>query len=239
MPKETNSHIEEFKNFLKEDIGDASGIVEGISPDKKRIHITKLIFASAVDRFDHLIDKILLDRVEISPILQEELLQKHEKETLSEKQLYEIFLSDEDPKQRVLENLKNTLRTNVLRKRHSTKLKKLFESLDINPKIYQTSRVNPNKGVITEQFKKQDKSIPTSVIGYADWIYCRRNAIVHGGRSLNLAKYDIDFLEKEYKVKGSAVRVKIRKGSLSNIQNFYTDLIEKILIEKIDKISDS
>ena len=70
-----------------------------------------------------------------------------------------------------------------------------------------------------------DPRIPLSIIGYADWLYCRRNGIVHGGGNRKLSDQDFDHLRSAYPgVKKLARRFLIKISSVKTVQKFYSDV---------------
>jgi hypothetical protein len=124
--------------------------------------------------------------------------------------------------------LQDTLRNTILRHRHSKKLEFLLKILTPLEGTNKIPRVNINTGEILDHITPQEPiTIPYSICGYADWLYIRRNAVVHGGGSPNLLKRDMEQIEKLYGCK-PAKSVKLQIGSIENAATFYTAICEKI-----------
>lgn len=155
-----------------------------------------------------------------------QVLEKHNR-PINESEIMTLILSD-DMKANVMSKLKDTLGNTVLRERHSKKLGKLLKLLDFNGSDLDRPRVNPSTGHIFDKYKRQSKSIPASILGYCDWLYSRRNAIVHGGGNNQLSENDFHQLKKLYKVE-PARRVRLSLPSVKNANNFYKDLLCEIL----------
>ena len=73
-------------------------------------------------------------------------------------------------------------------------MKKVFEVLAPSENLSRP-RVNINTGAIVARFKIQNKKIPSSILGYVDWLYSRRNAIVHGGGNVAMLQNDLKHLK--------------------------------------------
>lgn len=217
----------EFKSFLEKELTPALEELAKFEDEKSRKHIQKLVFTNLVDRLDFCIDNTLLVILETNDTLIDRLLVKH-REPISEANILKLFLS-ESPKEIAVSRLKETLTSTLLRKRHSEKLRELLTLTNNNMAELKSPRVNPSSGRILKSFKVQNKKIPPSVLGYSDWLYSRRNAVVHGGGNSNYLENDLVQLKKLYNV----VPAKTFKLSLSSIKVtglFYADLVEKFFL---------
>lgn len=222
------SHIYQFKEFLENELGPATKELENFQSDDSRKHIQKLVFTNLIDRLDYCIDNTLLDMLEEDNTFKDEVLNKHD-QSMIERDMLRIIIAD-DPKSIVLSMLKDTLRGTELKKRHSLKLKKLLNIFEITDQELHRPRVNPSTGHITEKFKVQNKKIPPSILGYSDWLYSRRNAIVHGGGKQDILENDVRQLEKLYNVK-PAPKCKLTLASINSASQFYSDLMEILLLK--------
>jgi len=182
--------ITAFSDYLKNELSPAVDEIKNLN-DSSRRHVQKLVFTNLIDRFDYLIDHLILDNSKQEPLL--ELV----------------------------------LKNSVLRERHSKKLQKLLSLFDSNiiGDYSKKPRVNPSSGEILESFKVQNKQIPHQITGYADWLYSRRNAIVHGGTKSKLLKHDKRQINRLYRVD---VRdgYKIALSSITNAKTFYACLCD-------------
>ena len=194
-----------------------------ISNEKSRKHIQKLVFTNLIDRFDYCVDKTLLILVETDDNFSEELLEHHTQPIL-ENNVLRLFLSG-DQKDFAITTLKNTLKQTTLTKRHSTKLHKLLKSFGMADNDSKKHKVNYSTGHILDSFKKQGNKIPPSILGYSDWLYSRRNAIVHGGGANDLLENDIKYLKRNYKVEPSKT-LRLSLASIKTASWFYGDLVK-------------
>jgi len=128
--------------------------------------------------FDATVDYLLIDNVTVEPLLSESLGAL--KDPITEGETLRLLSPTTNVADQIRERCEGVLRNSVLRERHSRKVKKVFEVLAPSENLSKP-RVNINTGAIFERFKVQNKKIPNSALGYADWLYSRRNAIVHGG----------------------------------------------------------
>ena len=221
-------YINQFKDFLEKELQPATSELDKFENEDSRKHIQKLVFTNLVDRLDYCIDNTLLDILETDDEFMESILEKH-KQPASESETLKIILSD-NPKDAAISRLKDTVRNTILRERHSQKIRKLLLILVISENEMKRARVNPAKGMILKSFKKQNDTIPTSVIGYCDWLYSRRNAIVHGGGRCKLLDNDLKQLKKQFKVE-AAKTAKISLSSVRNTSAFYSELLAKFLLK--------
>lgn len=218
----TNS-IKEFSRYLHKDIEAAYSELEKID-DRSRIHLQKLVYTNLVDRFDFMIDNFLLDNFN-----QPELIEEATKPLLrpiTESDLIKLLINP-NRDNLITEIIKDSLRNTLLRNRHSKKLSKLFSIVNKDIKVWNEPRVNISTGKVLDKIKPQLKTIPYSICGYADWLYSRRNAIVHGGGNSNILKNDSEQLEKLFKCKPSK-KLTLQLSSIKISLEFYKCVLEII-----------
>ncbi|TXT38038.1 MAG: Uncharacterized protein FD138_492 [Planctomycetota bacterium] len=204
--------ITDFAKFLEKQLLPGIDELEKLS-DGNRKHVQKLVYTNLVDRFDNLVDKLILDNCR-----EEQLVSKAfdgNDKPVTESDLIKLLLNSADLQSALDTRLQDKLRLSVLRQRHSRKLSSLLGlSSDIG-EFDKKPRVNPSTGEIAESFKIQIKTMPHSICGYADWLYSRRNAIVHGaGVSVFLENdkvqikklYNVD-TKKTFKISTSSIRL--------------------------------
>ncbi|MDD5083600.1 MAG: hypothetical protein PHT88_01505 [Candidatus Moranbacteria bacterium] len=170
--KEPLNDIEVFLDFCKNDIQSATKELEGITVERNRKHLQKLVYVNLINRFDYLIDNLLLWFSINNKSMRDTILNTVDKDVITKKEVFEIFFAKERSYELITEKIKELTRSNVLRSRHSSKLLKILEvCLDI--KDCMKPRVNNSDGKV---FKKTtgNKNLPNSIIGYADWLYSRR-----------------------------------------------------------------
>lgn len=224
--RETLSSIEDFSDFCSKDITSAIDELTGIKVVKNRKHLQKLVYVNLVNRFDSLVDKLILWLCINSQILRDEMLNTIKDQNISKKEVFELFLIGEKSYQLVLEKIQNIARLGILRGRHSSKILKILNTLKI--KDFDRPRVN-NDGKIFEK-RKKFKNIPNSIYGYADWLYCRRNSIVHGD-GINYTDQDRKNIIKQHKVELKK-SFKLQLTSIKTAETFYNDFL-KIIKEGI------
>jgi hypothetical protein len=226
--KEPINLIDNFLDFSSKDIASAILELEKITDENNRKHLQKLVYVNLVNRFDYLIDKLILWFCIYSSALRGEVLKSIEDENISKREAFEMFFMREKSYDSVIdiEKIKDITRLHLLSRRHSIKLLKILKIL--NFENIEKPRVNSD-GKIFETRKKH-KTIPNSILGYADWLYCRRNSIVHGD-GVNYSTKDKEYITKQYKVK-LAKNFKLQLPSIKTAQTFYNDFL-RLISEKI------
>lgn len=217
--------VKEFRRFVEKQLGPAADDLEGLE-DNSRKHIQKLVYTNLVDRFDSMIDHVLLDNCREEKLVDQAF--KGLTQAVTEADLLKLLLQGDDLQTALDTRLKDSLRLSVLRDRHSRKLSKLFDLCEGVTGHERAPRVNPNNGQILESFKIQNKRIPHSICGYADWLYSRRNGIVHGSGRSSFSEKDKKQIKKLYQVT-VANTFKISPSSIKNAARFYTDVADLIL----------
>lgn len=215
------SPIANFEAFLKKEIIPATSDIEKLD-DKNRKHIQKLVFTNLVDRFDTMVDQCILANCR-EPAFAEAAL-KNATGSVTEAELVTLLLHSENLQDALTTRLQDGLRSSVLRNRHSYKLQQLVKVMAPNSGADVPSpRVNISTGNIVESFKIQDKKVPHSVVGYADWLYSRRNSVVHGAGTNRYLENDRKQIKKNWKVELRQT-FRILVGSIRTSTNFYSDL---------------
>ena len=230
--KEPLNDAEVFLNFCQNDIQSAIKELEKIKTENNRRHLQRLVYVNLINRFDYLVDKLLLWFAINNSFLRDEILKSIEQETISRKEVFEIFFMKDRSYDLIIEKIKDLARSSLLRERHSRKLHKILSKC-LAWKNIEKPRVN-NDGKIFERTKKNSTQ-PNSISGYADWLYSRRNSLVHGdGKNYN--KNDYDYIVKQHQVK-LPKNFRLQIASIKSAVNFYRSLLEKVKksIEYIDK----
>ena len=214
--------VSEFEKYLKREINEAVKELKKFDNDDSRIHIQKLVLASLVDRFDYMIDNTILDNCR-EEMLVRKTLKAFKDKPMKENELLRVLVYGDDLQAVLDEKLKHRLNDIVLSDRHSLKLATLLElctGKDIN-ELKKAPRVNPATGEIFKQDYKHptDRSSPTGICGYADWICCRRNGIVHGDGK-NFTDKDVKRMKEEYNWDLSK-RFRVELASIGIASNFY------------------
>ena len=217
-----NERIKAFKKYVNNDVLPAVDELENIE-EQSRKHIQKLVYTNLVDRYDSTVDHFFLDNALDSrffPILADKL-----KEPISEGTLLKILSDDETRKKYICDRIEDTIRNEILRERHSKKTRKLFEIFSPSENM-DKPRVNPSQGKILNSYGAPNKSIPASIPGYVDWLYSRRNAVVHGGGT-KLLKKDVDQIKLIYRCQVTE-QLSFKLNSIRIAAAFYLDLCNKI-----------
>lgn len=222
--------IKKFNKFAKIEIPAAIKELKVIKTEANRKHLQMLVYINLVNRFDSFVDTLLLEFSVREGEFKKKVLNETKDEAVFLKDVYEILLSD-DPKSAVEERVELVTRARFLSLRHSAKLRILLS----NCFLWQNTdldrpRVFTNNGSIFSETKRLTPyRIPDSVIGYADWLYSRRNALVHGDVK-ELADRDVDIMNKKFGAK-PAVSISLKISSIKSAMKFYTDLSKSFVVD--------
>ncbi len=211
-----------FKAYVENEILPAAAELERLA-DKSRRHLQKLTYTNLVDRFDSLVDGMILDNCREQLLVTE--ASKNLTQQVTEADLLKLLLHTGTLQTALEAKLKDGLRNTVLRERHSKKLKVLFDVFGPDEGCWNLPRVNIATGVIFDHIKPQNKKIPYSICGYADWLYARRNSIVHGGGATKLLENDAKQLTKLFRCTPSNT-VKIKPASVKIAAAFYLSAMD-------------
>lgn len=211
--------IEEFQDFLDAEVNPATAELTKLT-DLNRVHVQRLVYTNAVDRFDHLLDSLLLSAVTM-PAVRDGLL-KDMDEPLTEANLLRYVLAEEGQVSYALGRLQDKLRSSTLRERHSKKLRLVCNAIIPNEDIAKP-RTNPATGQVLSHIKGSQR-VPLSIVGYADWLYCRRSAIVHGGGKRQISDRDFEHLKTYHGIKKLTRAVKLKLSSIKTALRFYEDV---------------
>ncbi|SMH32734.1 hypothetical protein [Maritimibacter sp. HL-12] len=223
------SHIDEFEQFLKKEIQPAAKDIEKLE-DKNRKHIQKLVYTNLVDRFDTMVDSSVLSNCREQSFSDDAL--KSATSPVTEAELITLLMQGDEIQDALTIRLQEGLRNSVLRERHSQKFRRLVGVLAPNSGAdTPIPRVNISTGAIVEKFKIQDKQVPHSIVGYADWLYSRRNSIVHGAGTNRYLENDRRQIKKIFKVELKAT-FRITVGSITNAAKFYKEIIDILKSEE-------
>ncbi|EAQ96082.1 hypothetical protein [Congregibacter litoralis] len=215
--------IDEFRRYLAREIEPAILDLANLD-ERNRIHIQKLIYTNMVDRFDTMVDSLILDNCREKGFFESSLSDMSG--VVTESDLVKILIQGDNLQEALDEKLKSGLRNTLLRNRHSRKLTALFLVFQPEVNCVGVQRVNPPDGKIKAKVTPQNAvKIPYSISGYADWLYSRRNSIVHGGGTNRFLENDRAQLKKLYK-REPAQTFSIKLGSLTVAAAFYKDVVD-------------
>ena len=143
--KEFMAYIDAFLDFSKNDIISAVEELKRIKNEDNRKHLQKLVYTNLVNRFDHLVDKLIVWLSYKTLTLRNEIFQSLKGEVISKQELYEFFFLSTQNKSYLQNQIENLAQTEFLRKRHSTKLEKIVNLYDSKtakkPKIRNTRKI--------------------------------------------------------------------------------------------------
>ncbi len=214
--------ISDFTKYVDKEILPATKELDKLE-DKHRKHLQKLVFTNLVNRFDAMIDNAILDNCKEGSLLEKAI--KPMGDNITEGQMLKLLMEADTIQDVIEDRLRNSLSSGVLRERHSKKLSALFEVLSEDSAVWNQPRVNISTGAILEKFKVSNKNIPHSICGYADWIYSRRNALVHGAGSSTILTNDVEQIKKLFKV-NVKTQIRLKVGSITNTASFYKQVAE-------------
>lgn len=219
--------IEKFDKFVKMEITAAVKELNGVGTEANRKHLQRLVYVDLVNRFDTLIDLLLLKFSVKDGEFKRRVLNETKEDVVFLKDVYEILLA-EDPRGAVEHRIEGVTRAKFLSLRHSAKLRILLSNcLGWKDAQLDRPRVFTNNGSVFSETKRlKPYKVPDSVIGYADWLYSRRNAIVHG-EAQKLDAKDADIMFKKFGAK-TAVSISLKLSSINSAARFYTDICKNL-----------
>lgn len=216
------SKINEFKTYVDAQISPSISEIKSLN-DNSRKHVQKLVYTNLVDRFDVMIDTAILDNCRSEFVI--EAISPSLTETVNEQYLLKLLMNTDSVQDAIDEKLKTAIRNTILRKRHSQKLHfllKLFDKLEYSSLKPQ---VQVGNGNVVLSATKTKVNIPHSVCGYSDWLYSRRNAIVHGASaSPKYLQNDIKKLKEIYKYECPKT-INLKFGAIEQTVRFYTCIV--------------
>lgn len=218
----TADRFPDFRKFVDKELLPATRDLERLD-DANRKHVQKLVYTNLVDRFDAMVDGAILENCRQEHLVSEAL--KGMTQPFTEADVLRLLMQGESVQDSIDARLKDVLTTAVLRQRHSKKLSTLFKVLKPEEDCWNKPRVNTATGQILEQMTPQQKTVPYSVCGYADWLYSRRNSIVHGGGSAKLLNNDLQQIAALFKCK-PARTLKIKLSSIKTAATFYQSVVD-------------
>jgi hypothetical protein len=216
------THINEFEKFLKQEVKEATDELEGLAEGSRK-HLQKLVYTNLVDRFDYMIDKTFISNSMHDNLLDDAL--KKLDSPVTESDVLKLLMNGDNIHQVVELRVQNVLRNGVLRNRHSLKLEKLFQVFGEESNFKNKRRVNISTGKILASFTPPNNKVPTSICGYADWLYSRRNAVVHGGGNSHISQIDLDQLKKIYNA-DVVKTTRLKLGAITIASAFYQDVVK-------------
>jgi hypothetical protein len=221
---ETNQ-LQDFTKYVDVQILPATTDVGNLD-DPNRKHVQKLIYTNLCDRFDAMIDGTILDNCRVESLVTQATAGMTQQ--ITEADLLKLLMHSGDIQDAINEKLRASLRNSVLRERHSKKLAKLFVAFGVTVDFQKKPKVNVNNGKILEKIKPQHETIPYSICGYADWLYSRRNSIVHGAGTASFLQNDKKQLKKIYNCT-PAKKIRLKLSSTTTAADFYKSVVELLM----------
>ncbi len=213
--------LKEFTQFVDREIEPALKDI-GKLPVNSRKHLQKLVYTNLVDRFDSTVDRLMLDNCRNGELIL--AAEGDMKSQVTEAELLKLLMESANLESAIDSRLKTSISNTILRLRHSRKLLKLFQVFQPEQQSESFPRVNISTGKILEKMKPQKNvKCPYSICGYADWLYSRRNSLVHGASTSAFLKNDRQQLKKFYK-REPAKTFKISVGSVQTTVTFYKEV---------------
>ena len=220
------SALNEFSKFLEKEITPALDEIENLE-EANRKHLQKLVYTNIVNRFDSMIDQLLLENCRNADLIKE--AEKSMQDQVSESELLQLLMESANLESAIDKRLQKAISTSILRKRHSIKLQKAFNVFQADERCEKVPRVNISTGKILEKIKPQNiATSPYSICGYADWLYSRRNSLVHGSGTSKFLENDRAQLKKLYG-REPAKSFKVSLGSVQTATVFYGEITRLLL----------
>lgn len=217
--------VKDFQRFVKKEVLLAIADLGKLS-EAQRIHVQKLVYTNLVDRFDTLVDTTILCNCREDVLVDE--ASKDLTGSITEADLVRLLMHSATLQAALDTKLQGALRNSALRQRHSKKLETLFRVFAPDLKATGKPRVNPATGEILDEIRPANNRQPLSICGYADWLYSRRNAVVHGGGESKYLENDKAQLKKLFNCQVPAT-FKIKLSSVQNAATFYLGVADILL----------
>lgn len=211
--------LRNFSSYLEKDFKPAYEEISKISIQKNRVHIQKLLYISVLNRFDSAIDEFFCENPE------SEVLETTIRNSLSQPMSgYEIIAFIRGGEAAISEKFQSIVKVELGRRKHVDKLSLMLKHLGFGDAELKRCRVNNASGSILDSYPAQ-KTHPVSILGYADWLYCRRNVLVHSTKSNFDAQLKKRFKETYNVTLPDSIRLSI--SALKTVSKFYSDLLNQ------------
>lgn len=214
-------HLDEFVSYVDDQILPATTDLNNLAKTSRK-HVQKLVYTNLVDRFDVTIDQSLLSNCREEPLLEAAI--KRMDQGINEGDLIRLLMLGSDLESAINERIQSSIRNHELRARHSKKVGTWLRVCRMEEKSLKSNRVNSANGEILKTFKQQEKTTPASILGYTDWLYSRRNAVVHGGNARILLANNVSQLKSLYGCR-PAKTYSLTLGSIKVAAHFYKSLV--------------
>jgi len=217
--------VKEFRRYIDKQINPSLVDIGGLS-EASRKHVQKLVYTNLVDRFDVMVDHMIMENCRAESIFS--ALSNHLSDSISESYLITLLMDSSNIQDIINERLKDVARTTILRKRHSQKLAFLLKAFDLAEYTRTKPQVQVGNGKIVSSAKPSSSKavkVPNTVCSYADWLYARRNGIVHGSGGSKMLDNDIRQMENLYRF-DSPKTFNLKIGAIKNAVNFYLCIVE-------------
>ena len=214
--------IKDFKKYVDKEILPATKELEKLE-DKHRKHLQKLVYTNLANRFDVMIDNAILDNCREGNLLEKAISPM--KENITEGRMLKLLMEADTIQDVIEDRLRDSLANTVLRERHSKKLSSLLGVLSGDEAVWTQPRVNISTGHILEKRTISNKNVPHSICGYADWLYSRRNGLVHGAGTAKILDNDAEQIKKLFKVTVKT-QIRLKIGSITNAARFYNEVAD-------------
>lgn len=214
------SSLKKFKSYLDRDFEPAYGEIIAIKVEKNRIHIQKLLYVSLLNRFDSTLNDFLMENhhlEELNSIIKSSLSQN-----ISEYDVYEIIKGG---KNLIDERIKSIVKNKACSRSHVDKLALVLRGSGLTDKEIKKNRINNNTGSIVDSVSAS-KTHPLSILGYADWLFARRNILVHSASNSFADQVKKKFLDSYSVHLPNSMR--LNASSLKTASKFYKDLLDII-----------
>lgn len=211
--------MHKFGDYLQRDFNPACEEIKNIA-DKHRVHIQKLLYVNVINRFDSALDDFFMQNLESDGL--KDLAKKSMDSAVDEYQLIEYIRGGETY---IQDRIRSVIKAEIGKKKHADKVALMLREVGVSDSDAKKSRVHNGTGEIMASFKRQG-DYPSSIIGYADWLYARRNVLVHSAKS----SFDDAVIERFKSTYNAAIPKNIRLsfGALTNASCFYGCLLSII-----------
>lgn len=212
----------EFLVFCSSIIEPAIAELGHINDENNRRILQKLVYVHLVDKFDLLIDRLLVWSSTNSPTTRTYLLKEFHNVPVDKQILYDLLLKGDLARETIEAELRDASKE-LKRDAHVRKVQLVCDS--VNWTNIRVPLVYPEGKLALTNIRKAT-GYPNSILGYADYLYARRNGVVHGDGIRYLPEQH-ERLKREYNTGGLPMEFKISLATVKNASQFYSSFISR------------
>jgi hypothetical protein len=222
--------INDFLTFCDREVIPASKELSKMG-ERSRVRLQKLVYSHLIDKFDQLTDRILLWSATHLSEARREILEKMSSTTpLTIGRIYELFLLGDKAVDSIEEEMLESSREVFSRSNHADKVRKITKYIGWSDAEKQ-QRINTKGKIASGSIKARSlqKGVPSSVIGFAHYLFARRSGISHGDGT-KFTDRDRAAINNAYHV-NLPLTFRIKPTSIDTAVTFYSEVLNHFINE--------